>query len=90
MFGWFVMDLLVRTLDKAGPNLSTDAFVKALESSTFARTFLGTPEYSFGPTKHLGNSESRIAQIQGGRWVTVSDFIKQARSLTVKPPKVFT
>ena len=76
VMGWFVMDLFIKTVDKAGPALTTDSFVKALESSTFPRSFLGTPEYSFGPKKRLGNSESRIAQIQSGRWVTVSDFIK--------------
>ena len=76
VFGWFLMDMVVRTLDKTGPNLSADAFVKALETSTFPRSFLGTSEYSFGPQKRLGNNQSRIAQIQNGRWVNISDFIK--------------
>ena len=76
VFGWFLMDMVVRTADKAGPNLSTDSFVKALEGSTFPRSFLGTPEVSFSATKRLGNNQARIAQIRGGRWVNVTDFVK--------------
>ena len=74
--GWFVMDMFIKTLEKTGANLTTDAFVKALESSTFPRSFLGTPDISFGPKKRLGNSQARIAQIQNGRWVNVTDFVK--------------
>lgn len=76
LFGWFLMDMLIRTIDKAGPNLSTDAFVKALEASTFPRSFLGTPEISFSASKRLGNNQARIAQIRNGRWVNVTDFVK--------------
>ena len=76
VFGWFLMDMFIKTADKAGPNLSTDAFVKALESSTFPRSFLGTPEFSFSASKRLGNSQCRLAQIRNGRWVNVSDFVK--------------
>ena len=76
VFGWFLMDMVVRTADKAGPNLSTDSFVKALESSTFPRSFLGTPEISFSASKRLGNNQARVAQIRNGRWVNVTDFVK--------------
>jgi branched-chain amino acid transport system substrate-binding protein len=76
VMGWFVMDIFIKTLEKTGPNLTTDNFVKALESSVFPRSFLGTPEISFGPNKHLGNNQARIAQAQNGRWVNVTDFVK--------------
>lgn len=76
VMGWFVMDMFVKTLEKTGPNLTTDNFIKALEASAFPRTFLGTPDISFGPKKHLGNSQARIAQAQNGRWVNVTDFVK--------------
>jgi branched-chain amino acid transport system substrate-binding protein len=76
VMGWFVMDMFIKTLEKTGPNLTTDNFIKALESSTFPRSFLGTPDISFGPKKHLGNSQARIAQAQNGRWVNVTDFVK--------------
>lgn len=76
VMGWFVMDMFIKTLEKTGPALTTDNFLKALESSNFPRSFLGTPDISFGPKKHLGNSQARIAQAQNGRWVNVTDFVK--------------
>jgi branched-chain amino acid transport system substrate-binding protein len=68
--------MVVRTLDKAGPALTTDSFVKALEGSLFPRSFLGTPDIGFSASKRLGNSQARIAQIRNGRWVNVTDFVK--------------
>jgi branched-chain amino acid transport system substrate-binding protein len=76
VMGWTVLDMFVKAAEKAGPALSTDALVKALESSTFPRSFLGAPEYSFGPKKRLGNNQSRIAQAQNGRWVNITDYVK--------------
>ena len=76
VMGWFVMDMFIKTLEKSGPNLSTDSFIQALESSSFPRSFLGTPDISFGPRKRLGNSQARIAQALNGRWVNVTDFLK--------------
>ncbi len=76
VMGWTVMDMFVRAAEKAGPNLGTETFVKALEASTFPRSPFGAPEYSFGPNKRLGNNQSRIAQIRNGRWVNVSDYVK--------------
>jgi branched-chain amino acid transport system substrate-binding protein len=71
-----LMDITVKMLDKAGANLSSDSFVKALETSTIPRSFFGTPEVTFTPNKRLGNNSTRIAQIIGGRWTTISDFVK--------------
>lgn len=74
--GWLLVDIFAKAAEKAGPNLTTDSFVKALETMTYPRTFLGSPEYSWSPTRRLGNMQMRIAQIQNGRWVNVSDFVK--------------
>lgn len=72
VMGWFVMDMFIKTLEKAGPGLTTDSSSRpTMKSATFPRTFLGTPDISFGPKKHLGNSQARIAQAQNGRWVNV-------------------
>lgn len=72
--GYSLMDWTLKTIDKVGPNLNGDAFVKVLDNSVFPRSYLGTPEYSFTPTRHLGNNSARIAQIINGRWANISDF----------------
>jgi len=74
--GWVLIDIFSKAAERAGSSLTADALVKALETNPYPRTFLGTPDYSWGPNKRLGNNQMRVAQIQGGRWVTVSDFLK--------------
>lgn len=74
--GWLLVDIFAKAADKAGPNLTTDTFVKALENMTYPRSFLGSPEYTWTPKTRLGNTQMRIAQIQNGRWVNISDFVK--------------
>jgi hypothetical protein len=35
----------------------------------------GSPEYKFTATQHLGNTTSRVGQIQNGRWVAITDYL---------------
>ena len=69
------MDLFIRAAQKAGPNLSTDSFVKAMETmGTVPADVFGSPEFSWTPTKRLGSALSRLSQIQDGRWKVVSEY----------------
>ncbi|HWS76178.1 MAG TPA: ABC transporter substrate-binding protein [Quisquiliibacterium sp.] len=74
--GWHLVDMFVKAAEKAGPNLSSDSFVQALETMVYPRSFLGTPEYGWSPTVRQGNMQTRLQQIRSGRWVTISDFLK--------------
>ncbi|MCC6658858.1 MAG: ABC transporter substrate-binding protein, partial [Rhodocyclaceae bacterium] len=74
-YGYVIADLFYQTAKRAGPNLTTDSFVKALESAPFARDMFGSPEYRFTATQHLGNQKSRVSQIQNGKWVTITDYM---------------
>jgi len=68
-------DLLIRAAQKAGPNLTTDSFIKAMEGmGTIPTDIFGSPEFSFTPTKRLGASVSRLSQIQDGRWKVVTAY----------------
>ena len=68
--------LFVQGAQKAGPNLSTDSFIKAMDSLSAPPDLFGGPAVSFSATKRLGNATSRLSQIQDGRWKPVSDYIK--------------
>lgn len=74
-YGYAVMDLFAQTAMKVGAKLTTDSFVSVLESTTYPRNFLGSPEYQFGPQQHLGNNKSKVGQIQNGRWVAVTNYL---------------
>ncbi len=75
-YGYNIVDAFVSGARKAGPNLSTDTFIKAMDSMTFPPDIFGSAEGSFTPTKRLVSNLSRLSQIQDGRWKVVSDYIK--------------
>ena len=67
--GYFSADLAVIGLEKAGPKLTVDSFIKALESIKGYQHPFGGPVVTFGPDKHLGSNESLFLQVQKGKWV---------------------
>jgi branched-chain amino acid transport system substrate-binding protein len=71
-----IIDLFIRAAQKAGPGLSTDSFVKSMDTMTVPPDIFGTPEQKFTPTKHLGSDASRLSQLQDGKWKVVSDYFK--------------
>ncbi|BAL26743.1 ABC transporter substrate-binding protein [Azoarcus sp. KH32C] len=74
--GYGVADLFVKAAEKAGPDLTVERFTAAMESLHTPRDFFGSPEYRFSREDHLGNRLGRIAQIQNGRWVILTDYLK--------------
>jgi branched-chain amino acid transport system substrate-binding protein len=74
--GWIIIDIFARAAERAGAKLNSDTLAKSLEDVPYPRGFLGNPEYAWGPKQRLGNEQVRLAQIQGGRWKTVSDFLR--------------
>jgi branched-chain amino acid transport system substrate-binding protein len=76
VYGYMVVDSFIRAAQKAGNNLSTDSFVKAMDSMVIPPDIFGSPEMRFGPQQRLGSNLSRMSQIQDGRWKVVSDYMK--------------
>jgi len=75
-YGYIVIDSFIRAAQKAGTNLSTDSFIKAMDTMTIPADIFGSPESTFGPTKRLGNDATRLSQIQEGRWKVISGYQK--------------
>jgi len=76
VYGYNFLDAFIQAAQKAGPNLTTDSFVKAVETLRIPPDIFGAPEQSFGPKKHWGSDLSRLSQIQDGKWKVVSDYAK--------------
>lgn len=74
MEGYRAADLMVLALEKAGPDLTTEKLVSAMESITNYTDIFGY-RVSFGPDKHSGATESVLSQVQNGRWVTLEEAI---------------
>ncbi|MGV0986566.1 MAG: ABC transporter substrate-binding protein [Limnohabitans sp.] len=75
-YGYGAVDSYLRAVEKAGANLTTETFIKAMDTMKIPPDIFGSPEMTFSPTKRLGNNISRMSQIQDGRWKVVSDYPK--------------
>ncbi|WP_414708666.1 ABC transporter substrate-binding protein [Ramlibacter sp.] len=75
-YGYGIIDIFQMAAVKAGPNLTTDSFVKAMETLRVPPDIFGSPEQTWTATKRLGNEQSRLSQLQEGRWKVVSDYVK--------------
>ncbi|HJV60980.1 MAG TPA: ABC transporter substrate-binding protein [Albitalea sp.] len=76
VYGYNFLDVFIRAAQLAGPNLTTDSFIKAMDGMTVPADMFGAPELRFGPNKHWGSDQSRLSQIQDGKWKVVSDYGK--------------
>ena len=66
---------MIRAMQKAGPNLTADSFNKALIGlGEIPADMFGNPPANFTESKRLGSTQSRLSQIQDGRWKVVSDL----------------
>lgn len=76
VYGYIIIDAFIKAAQKAGPNLTTDSFIKAMDTMTFEPDMFGSPNSSYTATKRLGNNLSRLSQIQDGKWKVVQDYQK--------------
>ena len=76
IYGYQAIDQVIAAAQKAGPNLTTESFVKALETIKFPTDIFGSPEGAYGPKLRQAATVSRLSQIQGGKWKVVSEYAK--------------
>ncbi len=76
VYGYLIVDSFAVGAAKAGKNLNTDSFIKAMDSTTLPTDIFGGAPSSFSPTKRLGSDASRLSQITDGKWKVISDYAK--------------
>jgi branched-chain amino acid transport system substrate-binding protein len=74
VYAYSTANVVIAALNKAGPNLTTESLIAALEQTRFPSDMFGSPEMAFSPTKRLGSNRARFAEIRNGRWVETSDY----------------
>ncbi len=74
IYGYQIVDIFIRAAQKAGPNLTTDSFIKAMDTLTVPSDIFGSAPMAFTATKRLGTDASRVSQIQDGRWRVISEY----------------
>ena len=73
-YGYLVIDSFAAAAAKAGPNLTVDSWVKAVDTMTMPADFFGSAPISFAPTRRLGTDASRMSQIVDGRWKVIGEY----------------
>ncbi len=76
VIGYQIVDYFAQAAAKAGKNLTTDTFIKAMDTMSFPADIFGAPPMTYSPTKRLGSEASRLSQIVDGRWKVVADYVK--------------
>lgn len=76
VYGYTAMDAFLRAASKAGQNLTTDSFIKAMDTMKIPPDIFGSAEMTFSPTKRLGSNQSRLSQLQDNRWKVVSEYFR--------------
>jgi branched-chain amino acid transport system substrate-binding protein len=75
VYGYQLIDAFLKAAGKAGNNLTTESFIKAMDTLVIPPDMFGTAEMTFSPTKRLGSDATRMSQIQDGKWKVISDYI---------------
>jgi branched-chain amino acid transport system substrate-binding protein len=71
--GYSGAKIVVLALQNAGKDLTTDGFIKSMESIKDYHDIFGSPPFSFGPKKHLGSNGSFLCVVKDGEWVPVEE-----------------
>ena len=75
-YGYTIVDTFANAATKAGANLSTESFIKAMDTMKIPSDIFGSAPATFSPTKRLGSDASRLSQITDGKWKVISDYSK--------------
>lgn len=75
-YGNGLAQMIVAGLRNAGPNLTTDSFVKGMEQIKNFTDIFGAAPISFAPDKHVGSNTAFVMQVRNGRFVVATDPVK--------------
>lgn len=73
--GYNVILVTVEGLKNAGKDLTPDTFVQGLEKIQGYRDMFGSAPISFRTDDHLATKTIFVAQIKGGRWQKLTDYL---------------
>ena len=73
--GYVIADLMIRALEAAGPDITTEKVLAGLEAIDAYEDPFGGPSLSFSAEKHQGGDYLNLYQVQDGKWQTVAERI---------------
>ncbi len=72
MLGYSAADQMVRALQAAGPDLTHESFIAAMETLNYEDKLAGN-KVSFGPDDHRGADSVFISVVENGNWKLVAE-----------------
>jgi len=75
IIGYVIADLTVRALEGAGPDVTVEKVLAALEKIENYEDPFGGPSLTFSPTKHQGGDYLYLYQVRDGKWEIVDEEI---------------
>ncbi|MDH3620808.1 MAG: ABC transporter substrate-binding protein [Gammaproteobacteria bacterium] len=75
VIGYVIADLLVKSLEAAGRDLTVEKLIEAMESIDYYEDPFGGPSLSFGPEKHVASDSLNLYQVVEWRWQTVAEAL---------------
>jgi branched-chain amino acid transport system substrate-binding protein len=75
VIGYVKADLLIRSLEAAGPDLTVEKLVSELEKISGYKNPFGGPTISFSATKHVAGDSLNLYQVKDGKWITVAESL---------------
>ena len=75
MYSYYTIHTFAKIAAAAGADLDDDSFAAALEATKLPPGELGTPGFDISADNRLANAHVRMARIENGKWVTISDWL---------------
>jgi branched-chain amino acid transport system substrate-binding protein len=79
VYGYSVVDSFIQVATKAGTNLTTESFIKAMDTMSFPPDIFGSAPSTYGPQKRLGSNASRLSVLKDARWTVISDYVSPGK-----------
>ena len=78
VYGYLVVNSFANAATKVGANLTTDSFIKVMDTMRIPTDIFGSAPATFTPIKRLGSDASRLSQIQDGKWKVMSEYFGES------------
>ncbi len=75
VMGYVMADLLVKSLEAAGPDVTVDKMVAGLEGIGQYDNPFGGPSISFSASKHMAGDSLNLYQVKDGSWITAAESL---------------
>ena len=80
VYGYRVVNSFANAATKVGANLTTESFIKVMDTMRIPTDIFGSAPASFTPIKRLGSDASRLSQIQDGKWKVMTEYFSETNA----------